>query len=138
MVVVVAAVLEAALRTVAPTAPPAIDPVTRSAIMPRRLRSIGSSSGRLTRWSVTPQPKTGSWKASEFRKSMTVDRQLTCRVKPTGAGSAAKLLRKQGWLRRPGTLSNRLSPAIWPGAYCAWGYLPIGPVGPEQRVPKGG
>jgi hypothetical protein len=42
VVVPVAAELEAALRTVAPSAPPAIDPVTTSAIAPLRLMSIGN------------------------------------------------------------------------------------------------
>jgi hypothetical protein len=37
VVVVVAALLDAALMTVAPTAPPAIDPATIAAIMPRRM-----------------------------------------------------------------------------------------------------
>jgi hypothetical protein len=41
-VVVVAAELEAALITVAPTAPPAIDPTASSATIPRRLRSMDS------------------------------------------------------------------------------------------------
>jgi hypothetical protein len=48
-VVLVAAELDAALITVAPTAPPAIDPTASSATIPLRLRSIGLSFGRLTR-----------------------------------------------------------------------------------------
>jgi hypothetical protein len=39
-VVVVAALLDAALTTVAPSAPPAIDPATIAAIMPRRMMDM--------------------------------------------------------------------------------------------------
>jgi hypothetical protein len=44
VVVVVAALLEAALITVAPSAPPAIDPATIAAATPLRVMLIGSGS----------------------------------------------------------------------------------------------
>jgi hypothetical protein len=60
VLVVLAAVLEAALTTVAPIAPPAMDPATSSAITPRRLRCIGVLlSVVCTCRSVTRTPKRG-------------------------------------------------------------------------------
>jgi hypothetical protein len=59
VVVVVAALLEAALRTVAPIAPPAIDAATIAASAPLRLMFITGSFARFhDAWSITGERET--------------------------------------------------------------------------------